>query len=77
MTIKILGTGCPNCQTLERHTHQALTRGDIDATVEKVEDMPEIMSYGVMSTPALVVDEEVRVTGRVPTVKEITDLLSG
>ncbi len=77
MTIKILGTGCPKCQTLERHTRDALRRAEIDATVEKIEDMPAIMSYGVMSTPALVVDDEVRVTGRVPSPKELVDLLGG
>ena len=77
MTIKILGPGCPNCQTLERHTREALSRADIDATVEKIEDMSQIMSYGVMSTPALVIDDNVQVSGRVPSPKEIADMLAG
>lgn len=75
MTIKILGPGCANCRTLERNTKEALTRLDLDATVEKVEDIAAIMGYGIMSTPGLVVDEEVKVFGRVPTAKEITALL--
>ena len=75
MTIKILGPGCANCRTLERNTKEALSRLDLDATVEKVEDIAVIMGYGIMSTPGLVVDEEVKVFGRVPTAKEIAALL--
>jgi small redox-active disulfide protein 2 len=76
MIIKILGPGCRNCANLERATRQALDTLALHATVEKVEDYPTIASYGVMSTPALVIDESVVSSGRVPTQAEIRDLLS-
>ncbi|EKE21098.1 MAG: redox-active disulfide protein 2 [uncultured bacterium] len=75
MEIKILGTGCPNCQKLEANVKQTLAELKIEAVVEKVTDIGEIMSYGVMGTPALVVNEEVRVYGRVPDNKEIEEIL--
>lgn len=75
MTIKILGPGCANCRNLERNTREALAKLDLNATVEKVEDIPSIMGYGIMSTPGLVVNEEVKVFGRVPSAKEIAELL--
>jgi len=75
MTITILGTGCPTCQTLEAHTEQALEQISEDVSIEKVEDMEEIMEYGVMSMPALVVEGEVKVSGRVPPPNEIADLV--
>jgi small redox-active disulfide protein 2 len=75
MTITILGTGCSTCQTLEVNTEQALEEISLDVTVEKIEDMEEIMSYGVMSMPALVIDGDVKVSGRVPTPDEIVDLV--
>jgi len=74
--IKILGPGCANCKNLERATREALAQLDLDATVEKVEDYPTILGYGVMSTPGLVVDEHVLVSGRVPKPAEIRELLS-
>jgi small redox-active disulfide protein 2 len=76
MDIKVLGTGCASCQTLERRVHEAVEQAGSDASVEKIEDMQEIMQYNVMSMPALVVDGEVEVTGQAPSVKELTDLLS-
>lgn len=76
MIIKILGPGCNNCRNLERATREAIATMDIDATIEKVEDYPAIVSYGVMSTPALVVDEKVVVSGRVPTPAQIQELLA-
>ncbi|MBF4692346.1 thioredoxin family protein [Fusibacter ferrireducens] len=75
MIIKVLGSGCKNCKKLEEHTKAALAETGIEATVEKVEDFKEIMAYGVMKTPALVIDEEVKVMGRVATVKEIAKIL--
>ena len=57
MIIKVLGPGCTNCKNLERATKEALAQMDVDATIEKVEDYALIMGYGVMSTPALVIDE--------------------
>lgn len=76
MTIKILGTGCPNCQKLEANTKQALSELKMEATVEKVTEIQDIMSYGVMGTPALVVDEKVEVSGRIPDIEEIKTILS-
>jgi len=75
MKIKVLGPGCANCKALEKATRQALADLGLDATVEKVEDYPTIAGYGVMSTPALVIDETVVVSGRVPTAAQIRDLL--
>jgi small redox-active disulfide protein 2 len=74
--IKVLGPGCANCKNLERATREAVDGLGLDATIEKVEDFATIMGYGVMSTPALVVDEEVVVSGRVPKVAEIRKLLA-
>ena len=67
MIIKVLGPGCNNCKNLERVTREAVDDLGIDATIEKVTDYPTIAGYGVMSTPALVVDEKLVLSGRVPT----------
>jgi small redox-active disulfide protein 2 len=75
MNIKILGTGCPNCQKLEQNTKQALEELKLKAQVEKITDISDIVSYGVMGTPALVVDEELKVSGRIPDVSEIKTIL--
>lgn len=75
MTIKILGTGCPNCKRLEANTQKAVENLGIDTVVEKVEDIPSIMRYGVMSTPALVIDERVQFMGRVASSDEIAGLI--
>lgn len=75
MIIKVLGTGCANCKKLEAHAKEAVQSLGIDATVEKVEDMAGIMAYGVMKTPALVIDEQVKVMGRVASVEDIKKLL--
>lgn len=77
MIIKVLGPGCTNCQNLERATREAIAELGLDATVEKVTDYPTIAGYGVMSTPGLVVDEKVVVSGRVPRAAEIKMLLTG
>ncbi|GAB4277101.1 MAG: thioredoxin family protein [Coriobacteriia bacterium] len=77
MEIKILGTGCPNCQRLEANTREAVQRLGLEATFEKVTDPMEIVDYGIMSTPGLVVDGEVKVAGRVPDVDEIAGMLGG
>lgn len=76
MEIKVLGTGCPKCKSLEKATLDAVAQTGIDATVSKVEDIVEIMNYGVMSTPALVVNGKVVLKGRVPSVDEIKSLIS-
>jgi len=74
--IKVLGSGCAKCNQLEDAAKQAVTKAGIDANVEKVTDMGQIMSFGVMTTPALVVDDQVRVAGRVPSVDELVALLT-
>lgn len=76
MIIKILGPGCTNCKNLERLTREAVKELGLDATVEKVEDYPTMMGYGLMATPGLVVDDKVIVSGRVPSPAEISRLLS-
>ncbi len=76
MEIKVLGPGCNNCITLNRLVHEAVESLGIDANVTKVEDFPTIVSYGVMSTPALVIDEQLVMSGRVPTPAQIRELIS-
>ncbi|WP_373481912.1 thioredoxin family protein [Acetobacterium sp.] len=75
MIIKVLGPGCKNCKKLEANTREALKELGIEATIEKVESMEEIMTYGIMSTPALVVDEQVKFSGKIPSVKELKKYL--
>ena len=76
MDIKILGTGCPKCKTLEKLTRDVVEQNSIDATVTKVEDIMDIMKYGVMTTPALVVNGKVEIKGRVPSAEEIKQVLT-
>jgi len=76
MEIKVLGTGCPKCKTLEKLTREVVERNGIDATIVKVEDIMAIMNYGVISTPALVIDEKVVIKGRVPSADELEKLLT-
>lgn len=76
MEIKILGTGCPKCKTLENLTREVVEENGINATITKVEDIMDIMKYNVMSTPALVVNEKVEIKGRVPSAEEIKQVLS-
>lgn len=76
MVIKILGTGCPKCKTLENITREVVEQIGIDATIVKVEDIMEIMKYGIMTTPALVVDEKVAIKGRLPSAEEIKNVLT-
>ncbi len=72
MIIKILGSGCPNCQELEKNAIKAVDElQKNDVKVEHVYDMDKIIAYGVMSTPALVIDEQVKSSGRIPEVEEI------
>ena len=76
MEIKVLGTGCARCKSLEKITQQAVEELNLDATVEKVEDIQKIMEYAVMRTPALVIDEKLVLSGQVPKVAEIKNLLT-
>jgi small redox-active disulfide protein 2 len=75
MDIKILGTGCAKCRLLEESVRQAVDEMGLDATVEKVSELTEIMVYGIMSTPGLVVDGQVRLTGRLPKLDELKSIL--
>ena len=76
MEIKILGPGCAKCKTLDKLTREVVEKNGIKASVTKVEDIMEIMRYGVMSTPALVINEKVVLKGRVPTPDELKQLLT-
>lgn len=76
MDIKILGPGCPRCKSLEKLTREVVEQNGIDATITKIDDIMEIMKYGVMTTPALVVNGKVEIKGRVPTSDEIKQLLN-
>ena len=75
MVIKVLGSGCANCKKLEENTRKAVEELGIEAEIVKVQDYKDILAYGVMKTPALVVDEKVKVMGRVPTSEEIKKYL--
>ncbi|MGX1982040.1 small redox-active disulfide protein 2 [Thermolongibacillus altinsuensis] len=76
MTIKVLGTGCKKCKELEQNVREAIAQLGINADVQKVEEIPQIMRYGVMSTPALVIDEKVVSAGKLLSVEEIKALLA-
>ena len=76
MDIKILGTGCVNCTNLETLTRNALTELGLDVEIEKVTDPGEIVSWGVMSTPALVIDDEVVAAGRIPAADDLKRLIA-
>lgn len=75
MIIKILGGGCPNCKKLHENTESALKELGMEATIEEVKDIDQIIDYGVMKTPALVVDEKVKSAGKVLSTEEIKKLL--
>lgn len=75
MVIKILGTGCPKCKQLEENAKKAVELAGVNATIEKVTQLNKIMDYGVMMTPALVVDEVVKSTGKVLNQEEIKKFL--
>ncbi len=73
--IKILGTGCPKCKTMTGVVQAVISENNIDATIEKVEDIMEIMKFNVMTTPALVIDDVITIKGRVPSKDEVLALL--
>jgi len=75
MEIKILGTGCPRCQTLEKRVINAVAELDIAADVSKVEDIMKIMGYGIMHTPGLVINGKVVLSGRLPSSDEVKELI--
>lgn len=74
--IKILGTGCPKCKSLDKMTRKAIEEMNIEAEVEKVEDIVKIMEYGILATPGLVINGEVKLSGRLPSEKELKSLLN-
>lgn len=76
MVIKILGTGCPKCKKLEANARQAVETAGIEATIEKVTELDKIMAYGVMLTPALVIDEKVASTGKILSPSDIVALIN-
>ncbi len=75
MEIKVLGPGCDKCRKLYTETEKALESSGVDANLSKVEKIDEIVNFGVMITPALVIDGEVLVSGKVPPVHEIADMI--
>lgn len=74
-TIKILGTGCPKCKTTEARVREVISSMQLDATVEKVEDIQAIMAYDVLATPAIVIDEKLVHSG-LPSVEKVRELLT-
>jgi small redox-active disulfide protein 2 len=77
MEIKVLGPGCANCKRLARNVKEAVSELGIETEIQKVEDIAAIMSYGVLSTPGLVVNGELKSSGRALSVSEIKDILKG
>ena len=75
MNIKVLGPGCMNCKTLERRTREVVDDLHIVANIQKVEDLDSIVSYGVVRTPGLVIDERVVWQGSVPTREKIKEII--
>ncbi|AUC23398.1 thioredoxin family protein [Polaribacter sejongensis] len=73
--IKVLGTGCPKCKSMTAVVSDVIAENNIDATIEKVEDIMEIMKYNVMTTPVLVIDDAITVKGRIPSKEEVLALL--
>lgn len=76
MKLQILGTGCSRCKTLTARVEEAVKDLGISADIEKVENIEEIVKFGVMSTPALALDGKVLLVGRVPTTREIAELIN-
>jgi small redox-active disulfide protein 2 len=76
MKIQVLGTGCPRCNKTYENVRQAVSEAGIDAEVEKVEDLESIMEFNVMMTPAVAIDGDVKVSGKVASVEEIKGLIS-
>ena len=74
--VQVLGPGCAKCEKLKHNAEEAVKQSDAEATVEKISDIMQITAFGVMMTPALVIDGEVKVVGKVPSVDEIKNLLT-
>jgi len=76
MEIVILGTGCPKCKTLEKLTREAIGELNVDANISKQEDIVKIIEYGILSTPGLVINEKLVLSGRVPSSEEIKKIIT-
>ena len=76
MEIKILGTGCTKCKSLEAITRQAVAELNLNAAIEKIEDIQKIMEYGIMHTPGLVINGKVVLSGRLPKISELKDIIT-
>jgi small redox-active disulfide protein 2 len=77
MTVKILGTGCKRCDTLENKVRELIKQNEIEAVVEKISDIQEMVSYGIMATPGLVIDEKVKSFGVIPKDDQLLNWLKG
>ena len=75
ISIKVLGPGCSKCKVLEQAVRDVVSENNIDAEVKKVDDIMEIMNYGVISTPGIVINEKLALSGRVPSKEEINELI--
>ena len=75
MKIQILGTGCPKCNQLYQNAQQAVTESGVEAELEKVADLNDIMAFGVMVTPALAIDGQVKASGKVPSIDDIKKMI--
>ncbi len=75
MNIKVLGPGCMNCVTLEKRTSEAIKKLNLEAEIEKITDYDKILSYGIVRTPGLLIDNKIAVQGRVPTVEQIQEII--
>jgi len=71
MEIKVLGPGCPKCQQAEKVVKEAVAEADVDARIEKITDTMEIAGYGVFGTPAVVIDDEVKSVGKIPSKEDV------
>lgn len=76
MEIKVLGPGCMKCKNMEKVVRETVEQNNIDAQISKIEDIMEIMNYGIMTTPALVVDGKVVIKGYVPSIDEVLKVLN-
>jgi len=75
--IRVLGPGCPKCKMVEERVKEALDELGVKAEVEKVTDFAKMMEYGIMMTPALVIDNEIKCQGRIPSAEEIKEWMQG
>lgn len=75
INLKVLGTGCQKCKTLEKVVSEVVSENNFDAEIQKVEDIVQIMNYGIMTTPALLINEKIAFSGRVPSKTEIKTII--